>query len=89
MAARCVRLSTWPGVGGNGRPGRRLLTITEAAEALAIGRSSVYQLIAAGQLEVVHVGRSARVPHSAIDDLVDGLRYRPRRSRQRPSPVVG
>jgi excisionase family DNA binding protein len=72
-----------------GRPGRRLLTITEVAEALAIGRSSVYQLIATGQLEVVHVGRSARVPDTAIDDLVDGLRYRPRRHRRRPSPAVG
>ena len=53
-----------------------LLTITEAAARLSIGRSSAYELIASGQLEIVHIGRSARVPAAAIDDLVIDLRRR-------------
>ena len=51
-----------------------LLTVAEAAAALGIGRTSAYQLIAAGELEVVHVGRSARVPAAAIAELVERLR---------------
>lgn len=43
-----------------------LLTMREAAAALRIGRSTVYELVAAGDLEVVHIGRSARVP---VDEL--------------------
>ena len=57
-----------------------LLTIHEAADRLGVGRSTVYRLIETGELEVVHVGRSVRVPPAAIDDLVDRLRRRPRRS---------
>ena len=33
--------------------------------------AGIYRLIDTGQLEVVHVGRSVRVPAAAIDDLVD------------------
>ena len=36
-----------------------LLTIPEAAVRLRIGRSTVYELISSGSLEVVHIGRSA------------------------------
>lgn len=54
-----------------------LLTIPEAAAQLGVGRSSVYRLIETHELEVVHVGRSVRVPAVAIDDLVDRLRRLP------------
>ena len=57
-----------------------LVDIVTAARRLGIGRSSVYRLIETGQLDVVHVGRSARIPVAAIDDLVDRLRYRNRRT---------
>ena len=60
-----------------------LLTVGEAAAILGIGRTSAYQLIAAGELEVVHVGRSARVPAAAAGELVERLR------RGRPSQVSG
>ncbi len=53
---------------------RRLLTIVETAEVLAVGRTTVYELIAHGELEVVHIGRCARVPVASIDDLVAQLR---------------
>jgi len=55
-------------------PDRLLLTVRQAAELLAIGRTTAYELIAAGELEVVHIGRSARVPVDAVDALVTRLR---------------
>lgn len=50
-----------------------LLSVPEAARLLGIGRTTVYELIAGGQLEVVHIGRSIRVPTAAIDAFVDRL----------------
>ena len=60
-----------------------LLTISEAAARLRIGRSTAYELIACGDLEVVHIGRSARVPVEAVDDLVQILRARSGNARTR------
>lgn len=51
-----------------------LLSVTEAARALGVGRSKTYELITAGELEVVHIGRCARVPVEAVEDYVDRLR---------------
>jgi excisionase family DNA binding protein len=61
---------------GSTEPGRLLLTVVQAAEMLAIGRTTVYQLISAGDLEVVHIGRATRVPVAAVEDLVTRLRRR-------------
>ena len=47
-----------------------LLTIVEAARMLRIGRTLTYELIANGQLEVVHIGRAARVPVDAVHAFV-------------------
>jgi excisionase family DNA binding protein len=41
---------------------RLLLRVGEAAETLGMGRSTVYELIAAGVLPAVKVGKSLRVP---------------------------
>jgi excisionase family DNA binding protein len=57
------------------------VTIVEAAAALSLGRTKVYELIGAGELEVVHVGRSVRVPVGALDDYVARLRARPHPGR--------
>lgn len=57
-----------------GGPERLLLSVVQAAGVLGVGRTTAYQLIRAGQLEVVHVGRSARVPADALPDLVRRLR---------------
>jgi excisionase family DNA binding protein len=57
-----------------GKPAGLLMTIADAAQALGMGRSTVYELIGRGQLEVVHVGRSARVPTEALHALVERLR---------------
>lgn len=51
-----------------------LLTISEAARLLAIGRTLTYELIASGDLDVVHIGRAARVPLDAVHEFVAHLR---------------
>ena len=48
-----------------------LLRITEAADLLAIGRSTVYELIAGEQLETVHIGRAVRVTRASIEAFVE------------------
>lgn len=53
---------------------RLLLRMAQAAERLGVGRSTIYELTARGELEVVHIGRSARVPAAALDDFVRRLR---------------
>jgi excisionase family DNA binding protein len=53
-----------------------LLSVEEVARALGIGRSKTYELIAAGELESVHIGRAARIPVTAVEDFVERLRRR-------------
>lgn len=53
---------------------RLLLTVLEAAEVLGVGRSTMYELIRTGQVEVVHLGRCARVPAAALHEFVERLR---------------
>jgi excisionase family DNA binding protein len=52
----------------------RLLTIPETAAALRISRSSVYQLIRDKHLEIIKIGRSTRVPATAVDGVVEQFR---------------
>ncbi|GEM_PF-1905921 len=51
-----------------------LLTIPQAAQALAVGRTTVYELIAGGAIEVVHIGRCARIPVEAVRSFVEHQR---------------
>ena len=53
-----------------------LLTPEEAAEALSIGRSKLYELMASGALESVRIGSSRRVPVEALDRFVESLSKR-------------
>jgi excisionase family DNA binding protein len=55
---------------------RLLLTVSEAARQLGIGRSLLYELLADGQVESIHIGRLRRIPTDALADYID---------RQRPS----
>ena len=48
-----------------------LLTIPQAAYVLAVGRTTVYELIGAGDLEAVHIGRSVRIPIDALQSFVN------------------
>ena len=51
-----------------------LLTIPQAAQRLGVGRTTVYELTNAGELEVVHIGRCARIPTASVDAFVERLR---------------
>ena len=53
---------------------RLMLTIQEAADMLAISRSTVYQLIGAGALAPVSIGRLRRIPADELVDFVGRLR---------------
>ena len=50
--------------------GEILLTVNEAAARLAIGRTSLYELISRRELRTVKIGRARRVPESAVDELI-------------------
>ncbi len=51
-----------------------LLTPTEAADTLGIGRSKLYELMQAGVVESVRIGSCRRIPVDALSDLVARLR---------------
>lgn len=53
-----------------------LLTVEEAAHVMGIGRTKMFELIAAGAVESVRIGASRRVPSAAIAEYVDHLRRR-------------
>jgi excisionase family DNA binding protein len=57
-----------------GRPinGRLLLTISEAAAALQISRSSIYRLFEGGELAWVQIGASRRVTSAEIHRFIAG-----------------
>jgi excisionase family DNA binding protein len=59
-----------------------LLTVVGAARMLGIGRTTIYDLIARGQLDVVHIGRAARIPVASVDRFVDDLRGRQAASQE-------
>lgn len=40
------------------------------ADALRVGRATVYRLIRSGELKAVKVGRQYRVPRSALDEYL-------------------
>ncbi|MEW9531983.1 helix-turn-helix domain-containing protein [Microbispora sp. NPDC049125] len=52
---------------------RLLLTVPEAAEALAISRAKLYQLIASGTVGSVRIDGSRRVPIAALTDYISRL----------------
>ena len=52
-------------------PGEPLLvTVREAGRLLAIGRTTVYELIGSGQLPTIHIGRSVRIRVVDLEALV-------------------
>lgn len=61
---------------------RLLLTVVEAARRLGISRSLLYELLATGEIEAIHVGRLRRIPADALTDYVDRQRV------GRPEPAA-
>jgi len=51
--------------------------VEEAADRLGIGRTLMYALITAGEVESVRIGRLRRVPADALERYVKGLQRWP------------
>lgn len=49
-------------------------SIKEVSRATSLGRTRIYQLIAAGQLEAVKIGRRTLIPAHALHKLLEGDR---------------
>ena len=54
-------------------PARLLLTVPEAAAALAISRSKLYELLAGGAVPSVRIDGSRRIPLAALEAYVSSL----------------
>ena len=52
-------------------PGRRLLTYDEAGEYLTVGRTTMYDLVAKGELPTVKIRRCTRFKIEDLDELID------------------
>ena len=50
--------------------GKLLLSVSEAAERLGLGRTLVYRLVLCGDIKSVTVGRCRRVPVEALEAFV-------------------
>jgi excisionase family DNA binding protein len=61
-----------------------LLTPEEAATALRVGRTTVYALMKAGELNPVHIGRSCRLSRAELERYVRRLDALQSRARRRP-----
>ncbi len=62
---------TRPGAAAS--PERIALSPDEAAYLVGISRSRVYELMAAGELRSVKIGRSRRIPRQALLDYIEAL----------------
>lgn len=61
---------------GEIRSAGMLLKVPAAAESLSVGRSTIYNLIADGELETVHIGRSVRVVTASLEAFIERQRDR-------------
>ena len=57
---------------------RVLFTVEEAARALGIGRTRMFELIQDGHVETILIGRLRRIPVDALDTFVNRLRESPK-----------
>ena len=70
-------------------PPRLLFTVEEAARVLGIGRTRMFELIQAGSVETVLIGRLRRIPFDALDAFVTGLRESHLGALRHPSDSQG
>lgn len=50
--------------------GAKFLTIAEVASMMRVSKMTVYRLVHGGDLPAARVGRSFRVPRTAVDDYL-------------------
>ena len=48
----------------------KFLTVAEVATTMRVSKMTVYRLVHGGELEAVRVGRSFRVPESAVEEYL-------------------
>jgi excisionase family DNA binding protein len=65
-----------------------LLTPTEAATALGIGRSTLYQLMRCGTVPSVRIGGCRRVPATGLSELVARLQVADKKGQDGTQIVV-
>jgi len=51
----------------------RLLTIPQVQERLGLGRSSIYNLINAGELKAIKINKSVRIADTDVDKFIQSL----------------
>jgi excisionase family DNA binding protein len=47
-----------------------LLRVEEVAQLLGLGRTRTFQMVSAGQLPVVRIGRFVRIPRAALEEWI-------------------
>ncbi len=52
---------------------KTLLSVPEACEKLRIGRTRLYQILNAGQIKAVRMGKRTFIPAAAIEEFINGL----------------
>jgi len=67
---------------------QRLISVPEAAALLGLGRSTVYELVAAGKIRTVRIGRARRVPLNAVDEFVAALELAEERADPQGEPTA-
>jgi excisionase family DNA binding protein len=56
--------------GSHGDPTLVALTVEEAARRLSVGRTTMYALLASGEIPSVMIGRLRRIPAEALNEYV-------------------
>ena len=59
---------------------QRLLTYEEAADYLAVGRTTIYDLVGRGELPTVKIGRCTRLRPEDLEDFIEAKLTRRKRS---------
>lgn len=49
----------------------RFMTVNEVAEIMRVSKMTVYRLIHGGDMPAIRVGKSFRVPESAVQQMID------------------
>lgn len=51
-----------------------LYSSREAAEMLSLSRTTIFELLRRGELRSIKIGRSRRIPASALEEFVAGIK---------------
>ena len=49
----------------------KVLKVEDLAHMLSIGRNTAYELVRSGKIRSVKIGRSYRIPYSAVEDYLN------------------